>query len=141
MRVDVDAKVTIVDESIHLSNGLAFSCDHTALYFTDSVARRIYAYDYDLNTGDLRHRRVLVQVPKNEGIPDGLAVDAEGFLWSAPLYGSCVTRYDPEGRVERRVATPAKQTSSVAFGGKRPHRHFHHVGVSIRAHAGDAGRL
>ena len=27
-------------------------------------------------------------------------------------------RYDPDGRVERRVKTPAKQTSSVAFGGK-----------------------
>jgi len=118
MRVDVDGKVTIVDEGIHLSNGLAFSLDHTTLYFTDSVARRIYAYDYDLSTGDLQHRRVLVQVPSNEGLPDGLAVDAEGFLWSAQWYGSCVTRYDPEGRVERRVSTPAKQTSSVAFGGK-----------------------
>jgi sugar lactone lactonase YvrE len=118
MRVDIDGKVTIVDEGFHLSNGLAFSLDHTTLYFTDSVARRIYAYDYDLNTGGLRRRRVLVQVPSNEGLPDGLAVDAAGFLWSAQWYGSCVTRYDPEGRVERRVATPAKQTSSVAFGGK-----------------------
>jgi len=118
MRVDTDGKVTIVDEGFHLSNGLAFSLDHTTLYFTDSVARRIYAYDYDLNTGGLRRRRVLVQVPSNEGLPDGLAVDSAGFLWSAQWYGSCVTRYDPEGRVERRIATPAKQTSSVAFGGK-----------------------
>jgi sugar lactone lactonase YvrE len=118
MRVDVDGNVTIVDEGFHLSNGLAFSCDHKTLYFTDSVARRIYPYDYDLNTGDLRHRRVLVQVPSNEGLPDGLAVDAEGYLWSAQWYGSCVTRYDPEGQVQRRVPTPAKQTSSVAFGGR-----------------------
>src|SRR4029077_5673806 len=65
-----------------------------------------------------RHRRVLVQVPSNEGLPDGLAVDAEGFLWSAQWSGACVTGSHPEGRVERRVATPAKQTSSVAFGGR-----------------------
>jgi D-xylonolactonase len=118
MRVDVNGKVTIVDEGFHLSNGLAFSLDHSTLYFADSVARRIYAYDYNVNTGDLRSRRILVQVPSNEGLPDGLAVDAEGFLWSAQWYGSCVTRYDPDGRVERRIPTPAKQTSSVAFGGK-----------------------
>jgi len=116
MRVDVDGNVTIVDEGFHLSNGLAFSCDHTTVYFTDSMARR--THDYDLNTGGLRHHRVLVQVPSNEGLPDGLAVDAEGFLWSAQWYGGCVTRYDPDGQVERRVTTPAKQTSSVAFGGK-----------------------
>jgi D-xylonolactonase len=82
------------------------------------VARRIYAYDYDRRTGGLRNRHVLVQVPVDEGVPDGLTVDVEGFLWSAQWYGSSVVRYDPEGKVERRISFPAKQVSSVAFGGK-----------------------
>ena len=56
----------------------------------------------------------LVRVPDDQGLPDGLAVDAEGFLWSAQWYGSCVVRYDPEGREDRRIATPAKQTSSFS---------------------------
>ena len=30
--------------------------------------------EFDLNTGDLRHRGVLIQVPSNEGLPDGLTV-------------------------------------------------------------------
>lgn len=81
------------------------------------LARTIYAYDYDLVAGSARNRRVLVKVPSNEGIPDGLAVDSEGYLWSAQWYGDCVCRYDPEGKLERRVATPAKQTSCAAFGG------------------------
>jgi D-xylonolactonase len=88
------------------------------MYFADSVARRIYAYDYDRRTGGLGNRRVLVRVPDNEGLPDGLTVDAEGFLWSAQWYGGCVVRYDPDGKEERRIRFPAKQVSSVAFGGK-----------------------
>lgn len=117
MRLDLNGKVTIVDEGFHISNGLAFSKDYSALYFADSAGRRIYAYDYHSGTGNLRNRRVLVEVPRDEGLPDGLAVDAEGFLWSAQWYGSCVVRYDPDGKVERRIKTPAKQTSSLTFGG------------------------
>jgi len=44
-------------------------------------------------------------------------VDREGFVWSAQWYGSCIVRYDPDGKVERRVAIPAKQPSSLCFGG------------------------
>lgn len=118
MRVDTDGTVTVLDEGIHLANGFAFSLDYRTLYFTDSAARRIYAYDYNPQSGETRNRRVLVQVGSDEGLPDGLTVDAEGFLWSAQWYGSCVVRYDPDGRAERRLATPAKQTSCLTFGGR-----------------------
>jgi len=118
IRVDTDGSAHVVDDGIHLANGLAFSPDGTTLYFTDSAARRIYAYDYDRSTGNIQNRRVIVQVPASEGLPDGLTVDAAGFLWSAQWYGSCVVRYDPDGKVERRIEVPAKQTSSVAFGGE-----------------------
>lgn len=117
MCVDTDGSVTVLDEGIHLANGLGFSPDNRTLYFSDSAARRIYAYDYDLASGSAGNRRVFVQVPATQGLPDGLTVDADGYVWSAQWYGSCVIRYDPDGKVERRIATPAKQTSSVAFGG------------------------
>ncbi len=113
-----NGKATIVDDGIHLPNGLGFSPDCRTLYFTDSVARLIYAYDYDQASGKVRNRRVFVKVPDDEGLPDGLTVDADGFVWSAQWYGSCIVRYDPDGKIERRIMTPAKQTSSLAFGGK-----------------------
>jgi sugar lactone lactonase YvrE len=115
--LDIDGKAAVLDEGFHLANGLGFSPDEKLLYFADSAARRIYSFDYDISTGSARNRRVFVQVPNEEGLPDGLAVDAEGFVWSAQWYGSCVVRYDPAGKVERRIPTPAKQTSSLAFGG------------------------
>ncbi len=116
-KVERTGAMSIVEEGVHLSNGLGFSPDNRTLYYTDTVLRTIYAYDYDLERGSLSHKRTFVKVPDSEGIPDGMAVDAEGFVWSAQWYGSCVVRYDPDGRVERRIRTPAKQTSALAFGG------------------------
>ena len=117
IRVDTDGTAHIIDEGLHLANGLGFSVDARTLYFTDSAARLIYAYDYDPAKGTARNRRVFVKVPATSGLPDGLTVDAEDFVWSAEWYGSRVVRYDHEGKVEREIRTPAKQTSSLAFGG------------------------
>ncbi len=116
-RVDYDGSVSVIDDGFRLSNGLGFSLDYKTLYFVDSADRVIYAYDRQLTDGTLSNRRVLVKVPATEGIPDGLTVDAEGYLWCAHWFGGCVIRYDPDGVVERRVEMPASQVSSVAFGG------------------------
>lgn len=110
-------RVQILDDGYHLANGLALSPDEKTLYATDTAARRIYAYDYDIETGSATRRRTLVEVGRQEGIPDGLTVDSEGCLWSAQWYGGCVVRYDPGGRIVARIRVPAKQVSSVAFGG------------------------
>jgi sugar lactone lactonase YvrE len=116
-RVDTDGSVTVVDEGIHLANGLAFSPAFDGLYFADSAARKIYAYDYRRSSGTLSNRRVLIAVPSAEGLPDGLVVDLEGYLWSAQWYGSQVVRYDPDGKVERRIPIPATQVSCLCFAG------------------------
>ncbi len=115
--IDSNGAAAILDEGFHLANGIGLSPGERTLYATDSVARRIYSYDYDSSTGSVRNRRVFVQVPEREGIPDGLAVDAAGFVWSAQWYGGCIVRYDPDGKEERRIPLSAKQTSSLAFGG------------------------
>ena len=116
-RVDTDGSVHIADEGICFSNGLAFSPDCSTLYFTDLGARCIYAYDWRRGDGKLSNRRVFVRVDRSEGMPDGLTVDAEGYLWCAHWFGGCVTRYDPDGKRERKVEIPAAQTSSLVFGG------------------------
>ncbi len=115
--IDTDGSVRIADEGILFSNGLAFSPDCRTFYFTDLAARVIYAYDYRRSDGALSNRRPFVRIDRSEGMPDGLTVDAEGFLWIAHWFGGCVTRYDPDGKRERKVEIPAAQTSSLTFGG------------------------
>jgi sugar lactone lactonase YvrE len=90
------------------------------LYFADFGARTIFAYDYGRGRGTVRNRRVFKLMPVSSGLPDGLTVGTEGFIRSAEWYGSRVVRYDPDGRIERQIDTPAKQTSSLAFGGPEP---------------------
>jgi sugar lactone lactonase YvrE/DNA-binding IclR family transcriptional regulator len=116
-RLDPDGRCTTVDSGFHISNGLGWSPDDRRFYFTDSGARRIYVYDYDIETGDAENRRSFVELPEGVGIPDGLAVDAEGFVWSAHWDGWCITRYDPDGRVDRVVNLPAPRPTSCCFGG------------------------
>ncbi|HSW44324.1 MAG TPA: SMP-30/gluconolactonase/LRE family protein [Phycisphaerae bacterium] len=116
---DTDGSIQVVAENILLANGLGLSLDGRTLYFADSAARKILAFYVDRATGRLSSQRTFVQVPEDEGLPDGLTVDAEGFVWSAQWFGGQIVRYDPEGQVERRVPIPAKQASSVTFGG--PH--------------------
>ena len=112
-----DGETNILDEGFRLSNGLAFSPDNRTLYFADSAARVIFAYDYNLAVGSVANRRVLARFAAEDGLPDGLAADASGFLWCAFWFGGCILRIDPEGAIERRVELPVSQTSSLTFGG------------------------
>lgn len=107
----------VLDDGILLANGLGFSPDCRLLYFTDTMARKIYRYGVDPDTGLVADRRVFVDVPPSAGLPDGLAVDAEGCVWSAEWYAGAVLRYAPDGRCIDRIALPVQQVSSVAFGG------------------------
>ncbi len=116
-KVEKDGKVEVLDDGIHLSNGLGFSPDEKILYFSDTIAHKIFAYDYDKVRGKVSNKRIFVDVPLDEGMPDGMTVDAQGYVWSAQWYGKCVMRYDPDGKVERKLETPARQTTSLIFGG------------------------
>jgi D-xylonolactonase len=119
-RLDLDGSLTELFDGVGVSNGMGFSPDLTYLYYTDSAKRTIYRFDYDQDTGmitNLVDAPVFVQVPPGEGVPDGLTVDAEGYIWSARWDGGCLVRYTPEGIEDLRIAFPAKKVSSVTFGG------------------------
>ena len=116
-RLDTDGSLTVVLEDVTLSNGLGFTPDRRQMYFTDSYTYKIFVFDYDEATGTISNRRVFVDASGDEGVPDGMTVDAEGYVWSARAGGSSLYRYTPQGSVDRVIRFPAKLVSSVAFGG------------------------
>jgi sugar lactone lactonase YvrE len=117
LRFDPDGSVTELFDGLGIPNGMGFSPDLKTMYFTDSVPRQIYCFDYDRVTGNLRNRRVFAEIPEKEGVPDGMTVDAEGYVWTAIWFGGRLKRYAPDGRLDREIFFPAKQTSAIAFGG------------------------
>jgi sugar lactone lactonase YvrE len=116
-RLDPDLSIHVVRRDVHLSNGLDWSPDDRLMYYTDSLRRLIWVYDYDAARGAVANERVFARIPENAGVPDGLCVDAEGFVWSAHWGGWRVTRYAPDGRIERMLEMPVPQPSSCTFGG------------------------
>jgi len=116
-RLAPDGSIVKVLEEIGTSNGMGFTPDRKQMYYTDTREREIYRFDYERATGEISNRRVFVRVPPGEGGPDGMTVDAEGYVWSARWGGGCLVRYSPDGEEERRIAFPARKVSSVIFGG------------------------
>ena len=117
-RLDTNLGVTRLQTEVRLANGLAWSPDNRIFYFTESRRYSIYAYDFDAQTGNIHNRRLFVAFDRKAGgIPDGLTVDAQGFIWSALYGGGRVVRYSPAGAVERVVELPVPCPTSCIFGG------------------------
>jgi len=115
-RVDPDGHVTEWKHDIGISNTMAWSPDQKTFYFGDSEANVLWAFDYDAQTGSIANERTLL-VNFGRGLPDGSAMDAEGFLWNARYDGGCVVRIAPDGRVDRVVELTISRPTTCAFGG------------------------
>ena len=116
-RIDPDGTAEPTMGGIRVPNALCWSPDSATMYFTDSYSHRIWAFDFDLDTGTMANKRVFASIPEDEGVPDGATVDADGFLWCAHMFGGKVSRFTPDGGVERTIALPVPQVTSCAFGG------------------------
>lgn len=104
-------------DGVTISNGLGWSTDGRTMYYIDSMAYRIDAFDYDLATGAISERRPFVVIERGAGIPDGLAVDDEGGVWVALWGRAAIRRYSPDGELERALAVPAHNVTACCFGG------------------------
>jgi sugar lactone lactonase YvrE len=116
-RLDPDLSLHVMATEVGIANGIGWSPDQRLMYFTDSPLRMIYVYDFDAATGTIENRRPFVHTPEEKGVPDGLTVDSEGFVWSACWGGGKITRYDPTGKVERVIQLPVQYPTSCTFGG------------------------
>jgi len=116
-RLDPDHRVHRVDRGISCTNGIAWSPDERTMYLCDTWLRRIYAYDFDRDAGSVSNRRLFAELATAQGYPDGLTVDAEGYIWNAHYDGWRITRYAPDGHVDRVLRLPVQHVTSLMFGG------------------------
>ena len=117
-RLDTDLSVHKIFGDVAISNGIIWSLDHTTMYYIDTLRKSVRAFDYADETGDISNERVIINVPEEVGMPDGMAIDSEGMLWVAHYGGSCVSRWNPNtAQLLEKIDLPVTQVTACAFGG------------------------
>jgi sugar lactone lactonase YvrE len=101
-----------------IGNTLAWSPDRRFMYSADTLANEIRRYDWS-SDGSIAN-----EVPwfrgdggNAAGLPDGSAMDSDGYLWNCRYGGGCILRIDPEGRIDRVISMPVKNPTTCVFGG------------------------
>ena len=89
------AVLTPVAPGATVSNGLGWSPDGSRLYYADSPTCQVDVFDYDLLTGEATGRRVFADLSGFDGVPDGLTVDGDGYVWVCMWDGGVIRRIAP----------------------------------------------
>lgn len=115
-RISPEGTVTVWREGLGISNTLCWSADATTFYFGDTLEDAIYAWDFDPETGAIGNERPFF-TGFGRGLPDGSAIDAEGFLWNCRYGGGCIARVAPDGSLAETIAMPVTNPTTCTFGG------------------------
>ena len=115
--VEANGTAAVAESGYVVCNGPAFSPAGDVMYFSDTAGQRILAFDVDARSPVLRNRRMFAHVPNEDGLPDGLTVDAEGCLWCAHYGAGRLTRFAPDGAVNTVIELPCPTVTSMSFGG------------------------
>lgn len=110
------SNTTKVVSDISIPNSISFAPDHKTLYYTDSLGRAVYAYDYSLHDGSWSNRRVFYK-HEGPGEPDGHRIDKDGNMWHAVYGESRVLKISPEGKLIGQINMPTKNITCCEFVG------------------------
>ncbi|KRF22346.1 SMP-30/gluconolactonase/LRE family protein [Phycicoccus sp. Soil802] len=117
-RLDADLSLTEVMDGLTIPNGPAFNAAGDVMYVADTALGTIYRCDVHVDSGEVTERNTFARI--EDASPDGMTVDAEGYLWCAMWGGSRVNRYAPDGTLNRSIGLPASQPTSVALSVTHP---------------------
>ncbi len=118
-KIDASGKSEKMLDSITISNGIVWTKDSKTMYYIDTPKGTIRAFDFDPNTSSISNERVAVTVSKEDGFPDGMAIDENDMLWVGLWNGNAVAQYNPTtGKLIKKIKVPAHNVTACAFGGK-----------------------
>ncbi len=121
-RLAADRQWQRIDSGYGVTNGPAFSPDGKWLYHTDTSKGVVFRFAR--TAGGVARREAFIRFSEADGAPDGMTVDAQGFLWVAHWGGSRVSRFAPDGSLDRSVVLPASQVTNISFAGQALDRLF-----------------
>ena len=122
-RLDPTLQWSRMDDGYGVANGPTFSPAGDALYHTDSARRVVYRFVLSPD-GLISERREFVRFADDWGYPDGMTTDNEGGIWIAHWDGARVSRFTPDGKLDRAIALPVSRPTSCVFAGPELDRLF-----------------
>ncbi|NQZ77308.1 MAG: SMP-30/gluconolactonase/LRE family protein [Ekhidna sp.] len=122
-RLNKDQSFTEFDKELRIPNGMGWNKEKTVFYMIDTLQFKMFAYDYDITTGNLTNRRVFMTFEEND-LADGMTIDTEGCFWIAFYGEGKVVKYSPEGEKLLQIDVPAPYTTSCCFGGPKMNQLF-----------------
>jgi sugar lactone lactonase YvrE len=114
--ISPERETKIWRREIGIANTLTWSPNREKFYFGDTLANVIWSYDYDENTGVISNEQPFLK-DFARGLPDGSAMDSEGYLWNCRFFGKCIVRVAPDGEIDRVVEMPVQNITTGTFGG------------------------
>jgi sugar lactone lactonase YvrE len=117
-RLDPELTITEIDTGFICANAPCWSPDNRTFYCGDSEHKLIWAYDYDIESGNVANKRIFISDQNYARTVDGACIDCDGYLWNAKVLGGRVIRYAPDGSIDRVIEVPIRNVTSVMFGGK-----------------------
>ena len=117
VRLDPDdsaPSATIVARDLDFPNGMVISADRNTLIVAESTGRRLTAFTIDAS-GALRDRRVFAD--GLDGPPDGIALDADGAVWTSMTLAHQFERIVEGGEVTDRIDMGGRVAIACALGG------------------------
>ncbi len=104
--------------NVSISNSLAWSADHKTFYYIDTPTFTVASYNYDKKRGEISEKKIIINIDKEDGSPDGMTIDNQGMLWMAHWDGWQITRWEPNtGKKLLSIPLPVARVTSCAFGG------------------------
>jgi sugar lactone lactonase YvrE len=114
VRLDPDGSATVVAEDLDFPNGMVITADRKTLIVAESIGRRLTAFTIN-DDGALSDRRVFAG--GLDGPPDGIALDAEGGVWTSMTLAHQFERIIEGGDVTDRIDMGERVAVACALGG------------------------
>jgi len=117
-RVAPDGEVSVCDSGFGITNTVIWSPSLERFYCACTVRNVIWEYDYvrDGAKSNVTNRRVFAE-KVDVGLPDGSAMDEDGFVWNCRWGGKGILRIAPSGEVVGKIEMPVSNVTHCAFGG------------------------
>lgn len=116
--IGADYNVILKDSNYTISNGPTWSLDNKILYHNDTAEGAIYAFDFDLETAEIKNKKLFYKFSSSQGLPDGMVTDSCGNLWVACARGGKIICLSPQAECLHSICMPVGFITSCVFAGE-----------------------